>query len=232
MQHEDRRETDKVTEMELIARSYFQQLFSAGRRGNYEHILSGVTRCISDEDDTKLKEIYTNEEIQKALADLGPTKALGEDGFQVLFYQKCWAIIGEDVTNFCLSHLNGVLNGYSGEFFFPSRGLRQEDPLSPFLFLFCGEGLSSLMNLGLQDKKEGDRRAIARILGVRSSNDLKRYLGLPNVVGRRKKEAFQNLKDRLKKRIDNWSVRYLSQGGKEVTYCHLLRGVFGQRKNF
>lgn len=42
-----------------------------------------------------------------------------------------------------------VLNGKNGEIFTPSRGLRQGDPLSPFLFLFCGEGLSSLMRLGI-----------------------------------------------------------------------------------
>ncbi|KAK5833208.1 hypothetical protein PVK06_017025 [Gossypium arboreum] len=60
---------------------------------------------------------------------------------------------------------------------------------------------------------------VVRILGVRSSNDPDRYLGLPNMVGRKKRESFQNLKDRIKKRIDNWSTRHLSQGGMK----YLLR---------
>ncbi|KAA3478659.1 reverse transcriptase [Gossypium australe] len=201
MQFEYSRETEEVKEIEEIARSYFMKLFSAGRQNNYDKILSGIDWCISEEDNYKLKARYTKQEIREALSELGPTKAPGEDGFPALFYQKCWPIIGEDVSNFCLQRLNEedrkkglmatkldmskaydrvewnfvkgvmkemrfdpgwvgslmkcvstvsysvVFNGNTGETFLPSRGLRQGDPLSPFLFLFCVEGLSSLMRL-------------------------------------------------------------------------------------
>ncbi|KAG8490856.1 hypothetical protein CXB51_014061 [Gossypium anomalum] len=44
-----------------------------------------------------------------------------------------------------------VMNGEEGEIFYPSRRLHQEDPLSPYLFLFCNEGLSALIRLAKED---------------------------------------------------------------------------------
>ncbi|KAH1096796.1 hypothetical protein J1N35_013717 [Gossypium stocksii] len=64
-----------------------------------------------------------------------------------------------------------------------------------------------------------DKEKISSLLSVRSSTNLEKYLGLSNVVGRRKKKAFQNLKDRIISRIDSWSTRLLSQWGKESIWA-------------
>ncbi|KAA3480252.1 reverse transcriptase [Gossypium australe] len=203
-------------------------------------------------------------------------------------FEKRWV----DMILKCVSTVSYsvIVNGLASESFLPFRGLRQGDPLSPFLFLFCGEGLSSLMRLanagnrikGVKASRNGptithllfaddcilfaeatdtgaislkqilreyamttgqcvnfdkstvffskntpesEKTAVLQILTIRISNDIERYLGLPNMVGRKKRSSFQNLKDRLNQKIDNWSTRALSQGGKEVFIKAVLQAI-------
>ncbi|KAG8483579.1 hypothetical protein CXB51_023543 [Gossypium anomalum] len=75
---------------------------------------------------------------------------------------------------------------------------------------------SNLRFFSAQTFKKIDISLVTRVLGVRCSTDPERYLGLPNLVGRKKRASFQILKDRMQQRIDNWSIKHLSQGGKEV----------------
>ena len=56
------------------------------------------------------------------------------------------------------ARLSVKLNGGISHLFLPSRGLRQGDPLSPYLFLFCVEGFSALLK---QAQQTGDLKGVS-----------------------------------------------------------------------
>ncbi|KAA3470065.1 reverse transcriptase [Gossypium australe] len=65
------------------------------------------------------------------------------------------------------------------------------------------------MNLVLgsvSNTSEDAKEIVSSLLGVRSSSNLEKYLGLPNVVGRRKKEAFKSILDKISLQIDSWNI--------------------------
>lgn len=66
---------------------------------------------------------------------------------------------------------------------------------------------------------------ISQKLVVCYLNDFKKYLGLPNIVGWHKKKVFKNLKERFKKRVDGWNMRFLSQVGQEIFIKSILQAI-------
>ena len=46
-----------------------------------------------------------------------------------------------------------LINGEANGFITPSRGIKQGDPLSPYLFLLCVEGLSSLIQRAMENQQ-------------------------------------------------------------------------------
>ncbi|KAA3477739.1 reverse transcriptase [Gossypium australe] len=66
---------------------------------------------------------------------------------------------------------------------------------------------------------------VGGILGVRVSKNLEKYLGLPTMIGRRKKQAFVDIKERFLKALQNWSLQFLSAGGKEVFLKSILKAI-------
>ena len=63
-----------------------------------ENLDNLITPCITEEENIELCKVPTQSEIKKELFQMQTLKALGPDGFPVLFYKKYWAIVGDSIT--------------------------------------------------------------------------------------------------------------------------------------
>ena len=183
-----------------------------------------------------------------------------------------------------------LVNGSAQGKVVPSRGIRQGDPLSPYLFILCTEVLSGLCSRAMQNGNlagiQVARRcppvnhllfaddtmfftktsvacceALKRVLSlyegasgqcinlgksaitfsaktpsevktrvkdflnIHSEGGAGKYLGLPEHFGRKKRDIFINLIDRIRQKSISWSTRYLSSAGKQVLLQAVLAAL-------
>jgi hypothetical protein len=183
-----------------------------------------------------------------------------------------------------------LINGNTEGRIYPSRGIRQGDPISPYLFLICVEALCSLLTKADQDgslkgvptsrrgprinhlffaddsllfskadeshwrrltcllstyeKASGqrlNREKMTIFFSINTTEEVKEkitelsripvmqrydmYLGLLALVGKSRNLAFQGIKDRVWKMLQDWKLKFLSQAGKEILFKAVIQVI-------
>ena len=203
------------------------------------------------------------------------------------FHERWINLIMHCITTVTYSILiNGVAHGN----IIPTRGLQQGDPLSPYLFLLCADGFSSLINQTARNKMlngvsicrgcpmvthlffandsllfckasrqecqkiveihelykvsygqkinadkssaffshntlNDTRSEVLEILGPMQDTRHGKYLSLPSIIGKSKKDVFAEVKEIVAKKLSGWKEKLLSIGGREVLIKAMAQAI-------
>ena len=86
--------------------AYFAELFTSSNPHDLDRVLDGVQSVVTDDMRADLAKPYMMEEVEFAIKEMAPLKALGPDGMPLLFYQTYWSKVGKDISLAVLSSLN------------------------------------------------------------------------------------------------------------------------------
>ncbi|XP_050248972.1 uncharacterized protein LOC126696245 [Quercus robur] len=127
------------------------------------------------------------------------------------------------------------INGKPKGHIVPSRGIRKGDPLSPYLFSLCAEGLSTLIKKEVENGSGNTPIDIQEVIkerfGAQVIKHHEKYLGLPSLVGRNKKNTFNSIKEKLRKKLAGWKEKLLSKAGKEVLIKAVAQAILTYTMN-
>ncbi|KAL8155566.1 hypothetical protein AgCh_000814 [Apium graveolens] len=95
-----------------IIQDYYEELFTSSSPSNdaFNKVLEAVPNSITQEDNDFLLHPFSKEEIYRTICEMHPCKAPGPDDFHTVFNQIFWHIIGDDVTRYMSSLLNGIIS--------------------------------------------------------------------------------------------------------------------------
>lgn len=96
--NEDGNWINSENEVEGVAVKYFTDLFHTEYPWNIDNFSEEVPTTVTANQNLRLMEKASEEEVREALFMMHPQKAPGPDGITALFYQQSWSISKKDVV--------------------------------------------------------------------------------------------------------------------------------------
>ena len=97
---------------------YYTNLFTRSKLEHLEEGVEVIPKVVTAEMNADLTGDFTAMEVEVAVKQIAPLKALGPNGMPPLFYQNYWTLLGNDVTQSILHYLNSsTLLAALGHFF-------------------------------------------------------------------------------------------------------------------
>jgi hypothetical protein len=93
--------------LKALISNNFSSLFTPMAGADIQRVLEWVMPRVTSEMNDFLASEYSEEEVKKALDDMGDLKAPGADGMPAIFYKKFWGTVGETVVKEVLQVLRG-----------------------------------------------------------------------------------------------------------------------------
>jgi hypothetical protein len=76
-----------------------------------------------------------------------------------------------------------------------------------------------------RNTKFSRRQEIISLSGLSETHGIDSYLGLPSFVGRSRNKAFQFIKEKVWRKLNNWMTVFLSQAGKEILMKAVIQAI-------
>ncbi|KAJ0977891.1 hypothetical protein J5N97_013365 [Dioscorea zingiberensis] len=109
LHHEGSTVTEPTQISDIISR-YFTDLFGREREVRYKTSWERLFIHKREVELNNLKEPFREEEIRRAINELGTDKAPGLDGFPMTFYKQGWNVIKEDMLRLFEDFFQGAAN--------------------------------------------------------------------------------------------------------------------------
>ncbi|XP_072087364.1 uncharacterized protein [Arachis hypogaea] len=206
--------------IKVAIREFYKDLYHQETSPNIG-FRDGLVRRISEDEAARLELMPTTEEIKNAVWDCESTKAPRCDGYNMNFIKKCLDKMGKEFIEAVSWGSFVLINGSPSKPFKMERGLRQGDPLLPFLFVLVVDVLYRMIGEAITN----GRISPLLLLGYKEASLPVRYIGISLGANPRLVKTWKPVIDKVEEKLSLWKAKTLNKVGKLVLIKSVLNSL-------